>query len=65
MRAGAVTTALVAIGVLTVLAVAGSGRLSGPTMLTLSGTHGVHLGDLLAVALGVVAVVAVLIAARR
>lgn len=54
----------VAIGVLVVMAVAGRSRLSGPVLLSLSGTHGVHAGDLAAVVLGAMAVIAVWLLGR-
>lgn len=65
MRAVASLVAAAAIALLVVLAVAGSNRFSGPVLLRIGESHGIHRTDVLVAAVGVAAIGAVAVLARR
>ncbi|MEO2107915.1 MAG: hypothetical protein ABGZ36_20035 [Actinomycetota bacterium] len=57
--------ASVALGVLVVMAIAGSSRLSGPVLLAGFSTHGLHAGDLVTLLAASVGLGAIIALARR
>jgi hypothetical protein len=57
--------AAAAIALLVGLAVAGSNRFSGPVLVRIGESHGIHRTDVLVAAVGVAAIGAVAVLARR
>lgn len=65
MRLVASVVASAAVAVLVILAADGSNRFSGPVLMRIGETHGIHLTDVFVAAVGATALAALAVLARR